>query len=155
VAELGIAAPAQGAAHAIDPRELQELTGQVTLISRWLTLRARWVMIRARWVTLSARWVTLRARWVTLRARWGTLIHSWVTEQVKWLRSLKEWQTEFVGQLTPREFVDTITDDLLGARIFAFTPKGEALSLPKGASRGRRETSRECLEKGGTLGGRN
>jgi (p)ppGpp synthase/HD superfamily hydrolase len=81
VAELGIAAPAQGAAHAIDPRELEELTGQV-----------------------------------------------------KWLQSLREWQTEFVGQLTPREFVDTITDDLLGARIFAFTPKGEALSLPKGAT---------------------
>ena len=53
---------------------------------------------------------------------------------MKWLQSLREWQTEFVGQLTPREFVDTITDDLLGARIFAFTPKGEALSLPKGAT---------------------
>lgn len=45
--------------------------------------------------------------------------------QVGWLNAIREWQEEFVGNMSSREFVDTITRDLLGSRVFVFTPRGE------------------------------
>nr|XP_016434843.1 PREDICTED: putative GTP diphosphokinase RSH1, chloroplastic isoform X1 [Nicotiana tabacum] len=36
--------------------------------------------------------------------------------------------------MSSREFVDTITRDLLGSRVFVFTPGGEIKHLPKGAT---------------------
>ena len=48
-----------------------------------------------------------------------------------WLKSIIEWQREFVDSLTAREFVDGITDDLLGRGVFVFTPSGDLLRLPK------------------------
>jgi len=59
-----------------------------------------------------------------------------MSRRVRWLTSLRQWQQEFVGDLSAREFVDTVTGDLLvsGRRVFVFTPKGEVLSLPLGAT---------------------
>jgi len=59
-----------------------------------------------------------------------------MSRRVRWLRSIREWQQEFVGDLSAREFVDTVTGDLLvsGKRVFVFTPKGEVMSLPRGAT---------------------
>ncbi|KAH9575155.1 hypothetical protein CY35_01G097300 [Sphagnum magellanicum] len=57
-----------------------------------------------------------------------------IARRVSWLNSIREWQEEFVGNMTSREFVDTITGDLLGSRVFVFTPKGEVKNLPKGAT---------------------
>ncbi|ONL97893.1 Putative GTP diphosphokinase RSH1 chloroplastic [Zea mays] len=48
--------------------------------------------------------------------------------RIGWLNAIREWQEEFVGNMSSREFVDTITRDLLGSRVFVFTPKGEKLS---------------------------
>eukprot|EP00897_Mesotaenium_endlicherianum_P006140 jgi/Mesen1/5554/ME000280S04685 len=57
-----------------------------------------------------------------------------ISRRVSWLNSIREWQEEFVGNMSSREFVDTITGDLLGSRVFVFTPKGEVKNLPKGAT---------------------
>eukprot|EP00249_Psilotum_nudum_P024475 c29195_g2_i1 orf=590-2959(-) len=54
--------------------------------------------------------------------------------RVSWLNAIREWQEEFVGNMTAREFVDTVMGDLLGSRVFVFTPKGEIKNLPKGAT---------------------
>ncbi|KAH9730571.1 putative GTP diphosphokinase RSH1 [Citrus sinensis] len=54
--------------------------------------------------------------------------------RISWLNAIREWQEEFVGNMTSREFVDTITRDLLGSRVFVFTPRGEIKNLPKGAT---------------------
>lgn len=54
--------------------------------------------------------------------------------RISWLNAIREWQEEFVGNMTFREFVDTITRDLLGSRVFVFTPRGEIKNLPKGAT---------------------
>ena len=35
-----------------------------------------------------------------------------------------------MGNMSSREFVDTITRDLLGSRVFVFTPKGEVKTKP-------------------------
>ncbi|KAK1412511.1 hypothetical protein QVD17_33821 [Tagetes erecta] len=57
-----------------------------------------------------------------------------VALRIGWLNAIREWQEEFVGNMSSREFVDTITKDLLGSRIFVFTPRGEIKNLPKGAT---------------------
>lgn len=49
--------------------------------------------------------------------------------QVSWLKSIRDWQEEFVGNMSSREFVDTVTGDLLSSRVFVFTPKGEVMIL--------------------------
>ncbi|XP_078445106.1 RELA/SPOT homolog 1 [Wolffia australiana] len=54
--------------------------------------------------------------------------------RVGWLNAIREWQEEFVGNMSSREFVDTVMRDLLGTRVFVFTPKGEIKNLPKGAT---------------------
>lgn len=54
--------------------------------------------------------------------------------RIGWLNAIREWQEEFVGNMSSREFVDTITRDLLGSRVFVFTPRGEIKNLPKGAT---------------------
>ncbi|KAK8570253.1 hypothetical protein V6N13_002945 [Hibiscus sabdariffa] len=54
--------------------------------------------------------------------------------RVGWLNAIREWQEEFVGNMSSREFVDTITRDLLGSRVFVFTPRGEIKNLPIGAT---------------------
>ncbi|KAL3827800.1 hypothetical protein ACJIZ3_016602 [Penstemon smallii] len=57
-----------------------------------------------------------------------------VALRIGWLNAIREWQEEFVGNMSSREFVDTITRDLLGSRVFVFTPRGEIKNLPKGAT---------------------
>uniref|UniRef100_A0A7V4ALG4 Bifunctional (P)ppGpp synthetase/guanosine-3',5'-bis(Diphosphate) 3'-pyrophosphohydrolase n=1 Tax=Thermus tengchongensis TaxID=1214928 RepID=A0A7V4ALG4_9DEIN len=51
--------------------------------------------------------------------------------RVSWLKSIQEWQQEFSSS---REFVEAVTRDLLGGRVFVFTPKGRIINLPKGAT---------------------
>lgn len=54
--------------------------------------------------------------------------------RIGWLNAIREWQEEFVGNMSSREFVETITRDLLSSRVFVFTPRGEIKNLPKGAT---------------------
>ncbi|EIE19013.1 hypothetical protein COCSUDRAFT_31311 [Coccomyxa subellipsoidea C-169] len=62
------------------------------------------------------------------------LNNSVMARRINWLNSIREWQSEFVNSLSAREFVDCITDDLLGRGVFVFTPSGEVMRLPKGAT---------------------
>ena len=54
-----------------------------------------------------------------------------MARRINWLNSIRDWQSEFVNSLSAREFVDCITDDLLGRGVFVFTPSGEIMRLPK------------------------
>ncbi|KAF3322760.1 putative GTP diphosphokinase RSH1 [Carex littledalei] len=54
--------------------------------------------------------------------------------RIGWLNAIREWQQEFVGNMSSTDFVATVTGDLLGSRVFVFTPKGEMKNLPKGAT---------------------
>lgn len=62
------------------------------------------------------------------------LNNSNISLRIGWLNAIREWQEEFVGNMSSREFVDVITRDLLGSRVFVFTPRGEIKNLPKGAT---------------------
>ncbi|KAJ0946180.1 putative GTP diphosphokinase, Guanosine-3',5'-bis(diphosphate) 3'-diphosphatase [Helianthus annuus] len=69
-----------------------------------------------------------------LRGKPAILNNANVALRIGWLNAIREWQEEFVGNMTSREFVDTVTKDLLGSRVFVFTPRGEIKNLPKGAT---------------------
>ncbi len=53
------------------------------------------------------------------------------TERFAWLRRLIEWQQNLKD---PQEFLSTIKDDLFAQDVFVFTPKGDVLDFPRGAS---------------------
>ncbi|KAL4603555.1 hypothetical protein ACB092_10G132200 [Castanea dentata] len=68
------------------------------------------------------------------RGKTVSLSNANIALRIGWLNAIREWQEEFVGNMSSREFVDTITRDLLGSRVFVFTPRGEIKNLPKGAT---------------------
>jgi GTP diphosphokinase / guanosine-3',5'-bis(diphosphate) 3'-diphosphatase len=53
------------------------------------------------------------------------------TERFAWLRRLIEWQQNLKD---PDEFLSTIKDDLFAEEVFVFTPKGDLLDFPQGAT---------------------
>ena len=52
-------------------------------------------------------------------------------ERLAWLRQMLEWQTE---TRDPREFMEALKIDLFDEEVFVFTPKGDVISLKKGAT---------------------
>jgi len=50
---------------------------------------------------------------------------------VQWLQRIVEWQKEVKD---PHEFLEAVKIDLYPEEVYIFTPKGEVLSFPKGAS---------------------
>ncbi len=53
------------------------------------------------------------------------------TDKFTWLKSLVEWQEEIKSE---KEFEEALKIDVFGDRVFVFTPKGDVLDLPKGAT---------------------
>ena len=52
-------------------------------------------------------------------------------EKLTWLRSLLEWQEETHDS---REFIERLKVDLFANQVFVFTPKGDVMGLPSGAT---------------------
>ncbi len=73
------------------------------------------------------------------RAEYGVAAHWKYKEQtagesaadMAWLRQLVDWQRETED---PAEFLDTLRFDLGSAEVYVFTPKGEVIALPQGAT---------------------
>ncbi|MFD1719161.1 RelA/SpoT family protein [Georgenia deserti] len=53
------------------------------------------------------------------------------TEEMGWLRQLVDWQRETAD---PSEFLDSLRYEMSGAQVYVFTPKGDVISLPSGAT---------------------
>ncbi len=51
--------------------------------------------------------------------------------KLAWLRQILEWQDETKDA---REFMDTLKIDLYSDEVFVYTPKGDVINLPKGAT---------------------
>lgn len=52
-----------------------------------------------------------------------------------WLKQLREWQEKRKQEnASPEEFVETMKEDFFKDRIFAITPKGDVIDLPRGAT---------------------
>ncbi len=52
-------------------------------------------------------------------------------QRFTWLRQLLEWQQNLQD---PQEFLHTIKEDLFADEVYVFTPKGDLLNFPKGAT---------------------
>jgi guanosine-3',5'-bis(diphosphate) 3'-pyrophosphohydrolase len=52
-------------------------------------------------------------------------------DDMTWLRQLLDWQKEAAD---PSEFLDSLRYDLHSTEVFVFTPKGDVMSLPAGAT---------------------
>jgi len=52
-------------------------------------------------------------------------------QRITWMRQLIEWSQELQE---PGEFLSTLKVDLAAAEVYAFTPKGRVLELPRGAT---------------------
>jgi GTP diphosphokinase / guanosine-3',5'-bis(diphosphate) 3'-diphosphatase len=61
----------------------------------------------------------------------GNLKDTSEDETFKWLRHLVEWQQEVPDS---REFMDGLKLDLYPKEVYAFTPKGKVIQLPRGAT---------------------
>lgn len=52
-------------------------------------------------------------------------------EKLEWVKKLSAWQEEIKDN---QEFLKTVKTDLFGERIYVFTPKGDVIDLPEGAT---------------------
>ena len=52
-------------------------------------------------------------------------------QKFAWLRQLMEWQQDLKD---PREFLETVKVDLFTDEVFVFTPRGDVIDLPQGAT---------------------
>ncbi len=59
-------------------------------------------------------------------------------DKLKWVSSLSQWQQEIADNehsfLSDEEFLKSIKTDFFGERIYVFTPKGDVIDLPFGAT---------------------
>ncbi len=53
--------------------------------------------------------------------------------RLAWVNQLVEWQKE-ISQSHPKEFLETLRIDFFKDRVFCFTPKGDVIDLPEGAT---------------------
>lgn len=54
-----------------------------------------------------------------------------IPKSIEWIRELIEWQKEVKES---EDFLHALTSDFIKDRIFVFTPKGDVVELPKGAT---------------------
>ena len=80
-----------------------------------------WEMHRVAEYGIAAHW-----RYKEGAARADNLDH-----KLYWVRQMLDWQTETRDS---REFLDTLKTDLFAEEVFLFTPKGDVISMPKGAT---------------------
>ena len=85
--------------------------------------------------------IQIRTREMHRVAEYGIAAHWRYKEQIKrdasleekiaWLRQLMEWRHELTDA---REFVDSLKTDVFQDQVYVFTPKGDIIDLPAGAT---------------------
>jgi guanosine-3',5'-bis(diphosphate) 3'-pyrophosphohydrolase len=61
----------------------------------------------------------------------GEAVGAVEAQRFAWLRQLLEWQQNVSD---PQEFLGSVKEDLFSEEVFVFTPKGDVLNFPEGAS---------------------
>jgi len=69
----------------------------------------------------------IAAHWLYKERRKGKVPE----QEMAWLAQLMDWQKESAD---PREFMESLKIDLYADEVFVFTPKGDVLELPRGAT---------------------
>ncbi len=72
---------------------------------------------------------------IGIAAHWkykeGVQLDEKYEKKLVWLRQLLEWQKEM---RSTKEFVERVKEDLFSEEVLVFTPKGEVIALPEGAT---------------------
>src|ERR671928_753588 len=83
--------------------------------------------------------IQIRTREMDVTAEYGIAAH-WVykhglknsqVDRLTWLKSMLEWQKETTDAT---EFMESLKGELVAEEVFVFTPKGDVVSLPSGAT---------------------
>lgn len=76
------------------------------------------------------------AHWIyKQRSNEKTVSTKAISQDIAWVRQLQSWQEHFSGkQIKPEEFMRTMKVDFFKERIFAITPRGDAIDLPAGST---------------------
>jgi len=69
----------------------------------------------------------IAAHWLYKEQRRGKVPE----EEIAWLQRLIEWQQESID---PKDFMETLKIDLYSDEVFVFTPKGDVVSMARGAT---------------------
>lgn len=84
--------------------------------------------------------IQIRTKQMHRTAEYGIAAHwrykegakeSKLDERLSWLRQMLEWQGELKD---PREFMESLKIDLFEDEVYVFTPKGDVVNLPAGAT---------------------
>ncbi|HVM13364.1 MAG TPA: RelA/SpoT family protein, partial [Egibacteraceae bacterium] len=80
--------------------------------------------------------VQIRTREMHMRAEYGVAAHWGYKEgapsaDATWLHRIVDWQRETAD---PQEFMETLKVDLESEEVYVFTPKGDVITLPVGAT---------------------
>lgn len=54
-----------------------------------------------------------------------------VDSKLQWLRQMMEWEKDLKD---PKEFLDALKEDVFNSQVYVFTPKGDVIELPAGAT---------------------
>lgn len=80
-------------------------------------------------------WEMHRVAEVGIAAHWkykeGIFGKSSIDDKIVWIRQMLEWQKEMPDA---REFMESLKIDLFSDEVFVFTPKGDVINLPRGAT---------------------
>ena len=69
----------------------------------------------------------IAAHWLYKERRGGKVPE----EEIAWLQRMMDWQSESAD---PKEFMESLKIDLYSDEVFVFTPKGDVINLPRGAT---------------------
>ncbi|HEV3472292.1 MAG TPA: TGS domain-containing protein, partial [Actinomycetota bacterium] len=69
----------------------------------------------------------IAAHWLYKEQRRGKVPE----EEMAWLRRMMDWQKESAD---PKDFMESLKIDLYSDEVFVFTPKGDVVNLPRGAT---------------------
>jgi len=69
----------------------------------------------------------IAAHWLYKEQREGKVPE----EEMAWLQRMMDWQSESAD---PKEFMESLKIDLYSDEVFVFTPKGDVINLPRGAT---------------------
>jgi GTP pyrophosphokinase len=85
------------------------------------------IQIRTREMHRTAKY-GIAAHW---RYKEGTKQAKEASAEAAWLGQMMDWLKDMAD---PREFMDSLRIDLYGGQVFVFTPKGDVVNLPAGAT---------------------
>lgn len=54
-----------------------------------------------------------------------------VEDKLQWLRQMMEWEKDLKD---PQEFLDALKEDVFNSQVYVFTPKGDVVEMPAGAT---------------------